>query len=156
MKQRLFSVTQLSQLTRKARETIARRIREIKPAGARRGYPVYSLADVGPAIFCDGHSADERGPDDYSPQERKVYYEAEIKRLRYEEECGQLIRADDVRQDVAKVFKSLAQTLDSLNDVLERDAGLSPEQAAVIEQLLDREREKLYVRLSNLEEEDVD
>jgi len=58
------------------------------------------------------------------------------------------MRADDVRQDVAKVFKSLAQTLDSLNDVLERDAGLSPEQAAVIEQLLDREREKLYVRLT--------
>ena len=77
------------------------------------------------------------------------HYEAELKRMEFEELTGQLIRAEDFRDDLVKTLKPVMLTLDTLVDVVEREAGLSPEQAIKVQELIDRERENLYKRIAD-------
>lgn len=150
----LLSINRLSQLTGMARETIARRIQGIRPAGQRAGHPVYHLRDVGPAIYGEPASA-ASDPNELSANERDRWYASELKRLEYEQELGQLLKAEEVRSAWADALKAIMLALDTLTDVLERDAGLSPEQTAVIQRTVDRMRASLYRDLTGEDGGDV-
>jgi phage terminase Nu1 subunit (DNA packaging protein) len=60
---------------------------------------------------------------------------------------GELIPAEEFRQGLAGPFKLLANTVESLPDVLERDAGLTGAQAELCIKICDRLREDLYQKL---------
>jgi phage terminase Nu1 subunit (DNA packaging protein) len=59
----------------------------------------------------------------------------------------ELIPAEQFREGLARPFKLLAQTVESLPDVLERDAGLTGAQAELCIRICDRLREDLYQQL---------
>jgi terminase small subunit / prophage DNA-packing protein len=61
---------------------------------------------------------------------------------------GQLIPAEDFRQALSDAFKTVAMTLESLPDLLERDAGLPPQAVDKTIQIIDKLREQMYERLS--------
>ena len=86
------------------------------------------------------------GDDDVpqSPRERKDWYDSELKRLQYERETGLLVAADDMRTTVAEALQPITLGMETLTDVVERDAGLTPEQAVIIHREIDRMRESLY------------
>lgn len=69
---------------------------------------------------------------------------AERERLKLEQETGSLIPAADVESVTAEVMKTLAQTLDTLPDVLERDAGISGEAVQIVQRVIDSARESMY------------
>lgn len=150
----LLSINRLSQMAGMARETIARRIQGIKPAGNRAGHPVYHLRDVGPALYGEALSAAATDPNELPANERDRWYASELKRLEYEQELGQLLKAEDVRSVWANALKANMLALETLTDVIERDAGLTPEQAIVIERVVDRMRAALYRDLAG--EADLD
>jgi hypothetical protein len=47
-------------------------------------------------------------------------------------------------------MKTLAQTLDTLPDVLERDAGLSGETVQIVQRVIDAARESMYSDVARL------
>lgn len=144
----LLSISRLSQLTGMARETIAKRIQGVKPSGSKNGHSVYHLRDVGPALFAQENLTSVDDPDDLPPRERKDFYDSQLKRLQYEKELGRLMSAEEVRGEWSKTLKAIMLSLDTLVDVIEREAGLEPEQVATMQSVIDRERESLFLQLS--------
>jgi phage terminase Nu1 subunit (DNA packaging protein) len=61
----------------------------------------------------------------------------------------ELIPAADFERHMAAAFKAVAQTLESLPDVLERDAGLDGAAVERCQSVIDRVRDDLYQRLAS-------
>lgn len=92
----------------------------------------------------------EAGPDDprrLPPKERLDHYRAEREALRLDTERGDLIPVTDVEDTLGAAFKLVAQTLDTLPDILERDCSLDPRSVARTQQAIDALREDLYQRM---------
>lgn len=147
---RLWSIAQLAHEFGSARETVAKRLREanVRPEGKRAGHPVYRLKDAAPAIAVRHHTPPGGiDPDKLPPADRDRWYASEMKRRQLQQEDGELLRADDVRHTWASSLKAIVLALDTLADVVERDAGLTPEQAAIVQRVVDQQREALYHNL---------
>ena len=79
---------------------------------------------------------------------KKETYRAHLEELKYNEAVGDLVKADDVRDAMATLLKSMMLTLETLAEAVEREAKLTPEQAAAIERIIDRERRSLHTALT--------
>lgn len=90
----------------------------------------------------------EIDPEKLPPKERKDWYEGEWKRRDLQVRDGELLPASEVEVEWSSLVKTLANFLDTLFDVLERDSGLTGAQVERGRQLIDREREKLYRQLT--------
>lgn len=143
-----WSMSRIARCFRVSRDTVSRRIkaRGIQPVGERLGYPVFDLADV--AELIDDHPELSGDPEQMPPRERRDWYEGERVRLEVQELKGELVRIDQYRAEMARILKSLADTLETLPDELERQAGLTPHQAERLISVLDAERSRLADRLS--------
>lgn len=132
-------------------------------AWVRRGCPSVQRGEKGrPWIFDLKEVAAwrfgvyERGqPDGFDPgrmdpKDRLDYYRSERERLKMEQETGDLIPAVEVERVAAEVLKSIAQTLDTLPDVLERDAGISPDAVLVVQRVIDAARESMFGDLQQI------
>lgn len=145
-----WSINRIAQCFGMARDTVTRKLRNagVPAAGKRSGHPVYALRDVAPALFADsvGYTGGEDGeqdPNRMPPKDRKDWYDSENKRLKYEQDIGQLIPADDVAAALAETFKKIALSLDTMVDVIERDAGLDGKQLEVMQRIIDNARATL-------------
>ena len=78
------------------------------------------------------------------PFRRKASLQGEQIELRLAVERGDLLPANDVRDVFAEGFKVVRLALETLPDVLERDAALTPVQVAACERVLDKTREELH------------
>nr|WP_255773279.1 DUF1441 family protein [Halorhodospira sp. 9622] len=150
----LFSINRLSQVTGMARETITKRLNGVQPAGMKNGHPVYHFREAGPALYGESAGASSADPEEMTPSDRDRWYASEIKRLEYEKSLGRLIPAEEARQAWSEALKSMMLALETLTDLVERDAGLNPEQARVIEATVDRVRRQLYTELGGSDDED--
>ena len=74
-------------------------------------------------------------------------YKANREELRYKEEVGELVKADQARDAMSVMLKAVMLTLDTLTEVTEREAKLTPEQADTIQRIIDRERRNLHIAL---------
>ena len=119
----------------------------------RRGCPSVQRGEKGrPWVFdllkvAEWRFRHDEGPIDPSgmtPKDRLDHYRAERERLKLEQETGSLIPAAEVESVTAEVMKTLAQTLDTLPDVLERDAGISGEAVQIVQRVIDSARESMY------------
>ena len=75
---------------------------------------------------------------------------ARLRQAEADEREGRLLRADDVAEAVTLAHAAVAQTLLTLPDELERAAGLSPEQAELVERTIHNAMDGLADRLANL------
>lgn len=91
-----------------------------------------------------------------SPKYRLEHYKAERERLRYEKELRDLIPAIEVETVCATVMKELAQSLDTLVDVIERKLALSIEDLSQLQIIVDEIREGMYTNLQALTESDLE
>ncbi len=58
------------------------------------------------------------------------------------------MKADDVRDAMATLLKSMMLTLETIVEAVDREAKLTPEQAAAIERIIERERRSLHTALT--------
>jgi hypothetical protein len=137
-----LSINQLASELGLDRATLTKRIDAagVKPAGMKRGFPVYRLKDVLRAV----RQGDAGSTSGMSPSEERAHYDAQLKRIEFEERCGKLIPAADYEQGVAELVKVVVQTLDTLPDILERDVGLTPAQVVRAQQEIDRLRQRMF------------
>lgn len=89
-------------------------------------------------------------PETLSPAERKLWYDGETRRRDLQIRDRELIPASEVESAVAQAFASLAQAVQSLPDVLEQDAALTPEQAESAERALHRALNGMADQLGSL------
>ena len=89
-------------------------------------------------------------PSGMTPKDRLDYFRSERERLKLEHETGSLIPAAEVERVVAEAMKALAQTLDTLPDALERDAGISGETVQIVQRVIDAARESMYADMVKL------
>jgi hypothetical protein len=145
----LTSISQAALICGSTRETIRKRIAKtgIKPAaGDDQGHPLYEILDVVAAylgVRSKGQS-DPVDPSDLPPAERNAWFQSESKRLDLLERMGQLLPAKDWEREASAIYTELAQFFESLPDVMERDADLTPQQIQRLSELLDRERLRLH------------
>ena len=148
-----FSIQMLARAFGKSRATVSKVLTNIQPTAKRGGFPVYALNDV--AVFIGDIKTGDNGEIDpetiKDPFERKAWYESENKRLQFENEIGRLLVADDVAAIDAEKNKRIALRLDTLVDVVEREAGLTPEQSAVVIRIVDSMRDDLFNDICNIE-----
>jgi hypothetical protein len=150
------SLRQIAEETQLDRDTVQRRIAaaNVIPSGKRGGHPVYRLRDVLKAVMLK----DEEGrtdPDKLEPYQRQAHYKAELDRLKLDQETRELIPRIEVEQEQARILRVMAQTLDTLPDLVERDCGATPAQVQRIERAVDECREALFTDLSDEDDADV-
>lgn len=129
------------------RDTVRARLRAagVQPVGERNGKPVYSLKDIGPALFDESHKyTADNDPDKMRPTDRRAWYESEQTRIAIAERLRHLIPDEEVGQGYSLLIKGVVAGLDSLPDILERDAGLSPEALQIVQRIVDEVREHIY------------
>jgi len=145
-----WSVARLADEFGMDRRTASKRLKEagISPSGRRSGNDIYRLADAAPALVQalpgGGGGADFVDPRDLPPMERRAYFQSENERLKVETTTGQLVPAAEVEADYAEMVKKVVQFFDTLPDVLERKAGLTPEQVVKVQDECDRVRQSMY------------
>ncbi len=118
---------------------------------------MYRLADVVDAMTADRRPSIGGGLDidELMPTDRKAWYQSENERLKLERELRLLVPADEVQREMAALAKAMASSLDSLSDMLERDAGLPPEAIELVERVTDALREQMYQAILADEDEDA-
>lgn len=142
----LLSISSLAKEFGTSRETLRKRITEagVHPADETGPHPRYRLRDIIDAWT----QLEDRDPDSLPPFERRAFYQGEIDKLTLETKAGALVPHDEVERDYGLAFSAVSQHLDTIVDVLERDAGATSAQLAVVEQVLDRLRDQLFERLT--------
>lgn len=136
-----WSLNQLAREFGIARETVTRRLTDagVKPAGTKRGYPVYRVGDAASAILVPQTSAGGfiNDPNKMAPKERRDWFGSENDRIKLEKETGVLVATSDTREQMSEIVKMGLQILETLPDVLERDFSLTPEIIDGVERKID-------------------
>lgn len=146
-----WSIARLADEFGMDRRTAAKRLREagVPPTGKRGANDVYRLADAAPALIdrvagAAGGADGVVDPRDLPPMERRAYFQSENERLKAETTTGMLVPAAEVESDYAELVKKVVQFFDTLPDVLERKAGLTPDQVIKVQEQCDRVRQSMY------------
>ena len=98
----------------------------LKPAGKAGGHPLYSLRELLHALF------DRRGdvdPQTLTPQDRRAIAEARLKEFELAKRRGEFVARAEVVQSSATTFAMIASTCRGIPDLLERYAGIPPDQS---------------------------
>jgi hypothetical protein len=82
-----------------------------------------------------------------APRERLDHYRALREQAKHQQEMGQLIPAIEFENGIASIVKPLANGIESLPDLLERDVGLTGAQVGRAIEVCDALRESLYRQL---------
>jgi phage terminase Nu1 subunit (DNA packaging protein) len=86
-------------------------------------------------------------PETMIPKDRLDWYRGTRERTRHMEEAGELIPAARFEAEMARVLKTVAIGLESLPDVLERDAGITGAAVERAQAIIDRMRDELHAKL---------
>jgi Protein of unknown function (DUF1441) len=148
-----WSISRLADCFGICRQTLSKKIKVagIQAAGMVKGKPVYAIKDVASMVY--GPSVQALGNDGYPgqwdsyPEARKAWYQSENERIKFETTTGGLIRESDCAGALAFMAKIFTGSLDSLPDQLEREVGLTPEAAALVQDICDGSRERAYESL---------
>ena len=134
------------------RRTVKKRLANVDPSGtSKNGYPAYKLADVaGPLLGIKLIQSGDCNPEELTPKERKDWYDGEHKRRDLQIRDRELIPVEEFTRIYSHMLKVVAAGLETLPDMLERDAGLSGKQLEPVFTVVDGLRETIYHELGKL------
>ncbi|MBF6981643.1 DUF1441 family protein [Pasteurella multocida] len=147
-----LNINQIAELVGMHRQTVSQRLAGLTPAsGSNSKLKLYLLSDLIRSGLSEKMSTDV---DSLSPVDRKAFWQAENERLKYERDTGQLIPAFEVAQQMSAFAKATVQTLETLPDILERDADLTPKALVLVQQIIDDTRDQMALRIQQNESND--
>lgn len=146
-----FNVTQLSELFGLHRNTVKRHLANVEPCGqCKRGFDQWSLP-VAAAHLVKTEPATEMDedldPDTLPPDIAKDYWDAQLKKQKYQQQDGELWHTLDVFDMLNGLFEPVKFSLRSLTDTVERRANLSPQQVELVQKEVDSTLKTLYESL---------
>lgn len=115
------SINQLAELFAMDRRTVTDRLRGLNPSGTRASHPIYKISDAAPLLLEVGAGTRR------AAEREKDYWDAQLKKQKFEENAGDLWRTDKVIEIFAQVFKQFRESTVVFIDALEHESGLPPE-----------------------------
>ncbi|WP_411887929.1 DUF1441 family protein [Hydrocarboniphaga effusa] len=142
-----LSISAFAAAARMDRHTLTTKISRlrIEPADTLKGNPRYALSDLLRVYRGEQEQSDIGSMDAFR---RKALVQSQREELKLAAERGEVIPADEVQDEISRVLKLVAQKLDQIPDILERDCGLSGRAVEIIERELDKLRQNLADELS--------
>lgn len=117
------------------------KVSSLVPVGRRRGTAVYSVAEAAQRLVKPSYEIERvimgMNHSDLPPMLQNAFWSAQKTRATYEEMIGDLWRTSRVVRLISVLFNSVRMALLLLPDTLEREAGLSREQRAVVRRVVD-------------------
>lgn len=144
------SASWLAQVFGHDKNTIAKKLATagIEVVGRRNGGPLYRIPDaaahlVKPKVDLVAYIKTLR-PNDLPPMLNVAYWDAMLKRQKWEENAGDLWRTADVLEVFGDLAFSFKTTVNLWVEEVDRTQGLTSEQRQVITQLSDKLLEQVY------------
>lgn len=135
------TVRQLCLMFEMDAKTVAPKITSLIPVGRRRGTPIYKVSEAAQRLVKPGYEIERvirtMGPHDLPPGLSTAFWTAQKTRAMYEEMIGHLWRTSRVVRLISVLFNSVRMILLLLPDTIEREAGLSREQKAVVRRVVE-------------------
>lgn len=149
-----LNINQLAGITGVHRQTVAARLKNVSPAaGSNSKLKFYLITEILTELMVPTVSADL---EDMSPADRLAHWKAENERLKFEQDIGQLIPADEVAREYSLMAKSVVMILETLPDILERDCGLTPAAVTRVQSVIDDLRDQIAQKVLEAEAEEVE
>lgn len=147
------SVTTLSQLFHMDKKKVSRLLVDVKPAGRRRGYPIYKIADAASRLAVP---PDEKIVESlrHVPMNKlpvhlqKEFWDAARSRQTYERDAGDLWRTEDILDVLTEILKGVRTSVTLFVDAVARETELTEKQRALIEQLADDLLENMHNQIT--------
>lgn len=145
------TVSWLSQVFGMDPKTVKAKLADCPPLHRRKAGYVYHLPTacrylIPPAISADQYIKTMK-PSDLPTAFQQSFWDAALKRQKWEENAGQLWRTDRVREVLGQTFQTIKFTVQLWADTLERQTGLSLEQRELLVKLVDGLQEDIYKAL---------
>jgi hypothetical protein len=86
-------------------------------------------------------------PDELPEKLRAAYWDAKLKRQRWEEKAGDLWRTVAVLETFGEVFKLLRTSLQLIPEAVDRETGITPEQRTIITRVVDEIQDEMHKSL---------
>lgn len=119
-------------------------------AGSRGVAAVFDLRAVAEWHFGGQRDGSEIDPDAMSPQDRRAWFDSEMKKRELQVRDGDLVQTSDLEEVVATAFAACAQDMLAIPDRLERSYGVPAAVAAQVERGVCAALEGLAERLGKL------
>jgi hypothetical protein len=130
------TMSQLAQLFETDAKTLPKRLRGLRPAGARHNTSTYKIREAASRLVQPGYSID-MNHSDLPPLLTKEYWNGQRARQIFEENAGDLWRTSQVVEGFAEAFKTLRMSLLLMADSVERETNLSEVQRKIIKRMID-------------------
>lgn len=149
-----LNINQLAAITDVHRQTVTARLKNIAPAtGSNSKLKLYLITDILKELMIPTVSVNL---EDMSPSDRLAHWKSENERLKFEQDTGQLIPADEVAREFSLMAKAVVMVLETLPDILERDCALSPKAVARVQAAIDDLRDQMAQKVMEAEQEETD
>lgn len=147
------TVSWLSQVFGMDPKTVKAKLADCPPLHRRKAGYVYHLPTacrylIPPAISAENYIKTMK-PSDLPASFQQSFWDAALKRQKWEENAGQLWRTEKVREVLGQTFQTIKFTVQLWADTLERETGLSVEQRALLTKMVDSLQEEIYEALVN-------
>ncbi|WP_343529370.1 DUF1441 family protein [Yokenella regensburgei] len=149
-----LNINQLAAITDVHRQTVAARLKNIEPAaGSNSKLKLYLITDILTELMIPTVSTNL---EDMQPSDRLAHWKAENERLKFEQDTGQLIPADEVAREFSLMAKAVVMVLETLPDILERDCALPPAAVSRVQTIIDDLRDQMAQKVQDAEQEEAD
>lgn len=135
------TIRQLALMFKMDPKVVTSKVSTLIPAGRRRGTPIYSIPEAAARLVKPGYEIERvlmnMNHSDLPPMLQNAFWSAQKTRAAYEEMIGDLWRTSKVVRLISVLFNSVRMILLLLPDTIEREAGLSREQKAVVRRVVE-------------------
>lgn len=135
------TISQLAKLFKMDPKVVTTKVSSLLPVGRRRGTPIYLVPEAAARLVKPGYDIERvimgMNHSDLPPMLQNAFWSAQKTRAAYEEMIGDLWRTSRVVRLISVLFNSVRMILLLLPDTIEREAGLSREQKAVVRRVVE-------------------
>lgn len=135
------TIRQLALMFKMDPKVVTSKVSSLVPVGRRRGTSVYSIPEAASRLVKPGYEIERvimnMNHSDLPPMLQNAFWSAQKTRAAYEEMIGDLWRTSRVVRLISVLFNSVRMILLLLPDTIEREAGLSREQKAVVRRVVE-------------------
>lgn len=145
------TVSWLSQVFSMDPKTVKLRLADCPPLHRRKAGYVYSLPVacqylVKPAVTWE-HFMKNMKSADLPTHVQQTFWDAALKRQRWEENAGDLWRTEKVLEVLGETFKSIKTSIQLWVDTIEKQKGVTEEQRVLLYELCDKLQTDIYKKL---------
>lgn len=135
------TIRQLAIMFKMDPKVVTSKVSSLVPVGRRKGTSIYSIPEAAARLVKPGYDIERvimnMNHSDLPPMLQNAFWSAQKTRASYEEMIGDLWRTSRVVRLISVLFNSVRMILLLLPDTIEREAGLSREQKAVVRRVVE-------------------